>query len=1055
MEIGLLGPLDIRDGGRRIAVTSAKQRTVLAALALRIPEVVSAEQLIDLVWDGRPPATARSVLQALVMRLRRLLGPHVLVTRTPGYLLALPPEAVDVHRLRDLRTAADRAAATGDVEGEVGFLRQLTALRRGQTFADIASETLHRECAPPLDEQLVEARERQLAAELALSRHHLVIDDLRSFVLAHPLREHGRALLVTALHRTGRRAEALTAYEDARRTLATELGVEPGPDLRGAHAAALDEPAATPAPATPPPAQLPADIGDFTGRSGVLDRLTDGLASACGAPFVAVVSGMGGVGKTTLAVHLGHRLRARFPDGQLHAGLSEPGGRPVPAADVLGRFLRDLGTPERQLPAGLEERAARYRSLLADRRILVVLDDAYDDAQVRPLLPGTPTGAVLVTSRNRLSGLAGATRIDLDVLGDTDAGALFAAIVGTDRADSDQRATTEILAVCAGLPLAVRIAAARLAARPGWSLRTLADRLTEARGVLDQLATGDLAVRASFEVSHRTLAAGSPAERVAAHAFGYLGWWRGADLALPAAAALLGLAEPDAERALETLVDAHLVQTAEPGRYTFHDLLRVYAAERATADVPGERAVALARLAAHYLAAATAAVRDADLRLRATRNGGPAPDGSAPARQAPDPASVPAQPAPAAVPCQPAPATAPAPALAAAARAWLDAERANLITAAALDHRLSPVLTGYLQTHAHYGDGVRLHTLAVEATANDPAGHARALHDLGHAHLQLGHYATALEHLRRAAAGYAELGDGAGEALALEVTGELHGQRGELDQALAQLLRAADLRRSAGDRYSQAGGLVNLGTAHGRLGDLDRAAAAWREALVLGREAGNQRAEGAALAGLGIVHQRGGQFDRALEYLHQSLDLHRARGDRRDEGGTLNNLGVVYGRLARYPEAAHHFRQARRLHAEIGNRASEGQSLSGLGTVHERLGAYDEAIAHHEEALALGREIGERNLQAQSLNGLGSAHLRRGEAGAALDRHTAALEIAERTGGLMEQAQAHEGIGHARHALGQPARARPHWDRALRAYTEMGVVEAHELRARLADQDLR
>ncbi|MGY0235092.1 AfsR/SARP family transcriptional regulator [Longispora urticae] len=1009
MEIGLLGPLDIRDHGRRIAVTSAKQRTVLAALALRVPEVVSAEQLIDLIWDGQPPATARSVLQALVMRLRRLLGPHVLVTRAPGYLLALPPEAIDVHRLRDLRTAADRAAATGDVEGEVGCLRQLTALRRGQTFADIASETLHREYAPLLDEQLVEARERQLAAELALSRHHLVIDDLRSFVLAHPLREHGRAMLVTALHRTGRRAEALTAYEDARRTLATELGVEPGPDLRRAHAAALDEPAATPAPATPPPAQLPADIGDFTGRSGVLDQLAARLDPTGAAPFVAVVSGMGGVGKTTLAVHLGHQLRARFPDGQLHAGLSEPGGRPVPAVDVLGRFLRDLGTPERQLPAGLEERAARYRSLLADRRVLVVLDDAADAAQVRPLLPGTPTGAVLVTSRNRLSGLAGATRIDLDVLGETDAGALFATIVGADRAHGDQRATAEILAVCAGLPLAVRIAAARLAARPGWSLRTLADRLTEARGILDQLATGDLAVRASFEVSYRTLAAGSPAERVAARAFGYLGWWQGADLALPAAAALLGLAEPDAEDALETLVDAHLVQTAEPGRYTFHDLLRVYAAERAATDAPGERAAALARLSAHYLAAATGAARDADRHPHA-------------------------------------PATA-------AARAWLDAERANLITAAALEHRLSPVLTGYLQTHAHYGDGVRLHTLAVEATGNDPVGHARALHDLGHAYLQQGHYATALEHLRRAAARYAELGDEAGEALALEVTGELHGQRGELDQALAQLLRAADLRRSAGDPYSQAGGLVNLGTAHGRLGDLDRATAAWREALVLGREAGNQRAEGAALAGLGIVHQRGGQYDLALEYLHQSLDLHRARGDRRDEGGTLNNLGVVYGRLARYPEAAHHFRQARQLHAEIGNRASEGQSLSGLGTVHERLGAYDEAIAHHESALALGRQIGERNLQAQSLNGLGSAHLGRGELQAALDRHTAALGIAEETGGLMDQAQAHEGIGHARHALGQTALARPHWDRALRTYTGMGVVEADELRARLADQD--
>ncbi|WP_018348425.1 AfsR/SARP family transcriptional regulator [Longispora albida] len=1014
MDIGLLGPLDVRHGDRSIPVTSAKQRTVLAVLALRVNEVVSAEQLIDLVWDGQPPATARSVLQALVMRLRRLLGPGVVVTRAPGYLLAVPPESVDVHRLHALRTAADRAAAIGDAGQEAEFLRQLTALRRGQTFADIASETLHREHAQVLDEQLTEATERRLAAELALSRHHLVLDDLRAFVLAHPVREHSRALLVTALHRAGRRAEALTAYEDARRTLAAELGVAPGPELRRAHAAALGEPDAAPPPATHPPAQLPADIGDFTGRADVIEQLTVQFTAAGAAPCVAVLSGMGGIGKTTLAVHAAHRLRARYPDGQLYAALTEPGGRPVPPVDVLGRFLRDLGAPERHLPAGLDARAARYRSLLADRRVLIVLDDAADAAQVRPLLPGTATGAVLVTSRNRLSGLAGSTLIELGVFGEAEARALFATVSGSGQAHLDPVATAEILAVCAGLPLAVRIAAARLAARPGWSPRTLADRLAEARGLLDQLSAGDLAVRASFEVSHRALAAGSQLEREAARAFGYLGWWQGPGLSLGAAAALLGLAGPDAEDRLETLVDAHLVQSAEPGRYTLHDLLRVYAAERA-GDASSERSPALARLASYYLTAARDAVRDASL--------------------------------------EPGPAHGHAPATAAKAIAWLDAERANLITAAALQHQLSPVLASYLITHSHYADAVRLHTLAVAATADDPAGHARALHDLGHAQLQLGEYDTALENLSRAAAGHARLGDNAREALALEVIGELHGQRGELGEALTQLLRAVELRRDGGDLYRQAGGLVNLGTAHGRLGDLDRAIAAWREALVLARQSGNRHAEGGSLAGLGIIYERSGQFDLALEHLHQARDLQRFLRARHDEGRTLNNLGVVYGRLGRYAEARSHFHQARQLHAEISHRASEGQSLSGLGTVCERLGDYEEAIAHHEAALAIGQRIGERNLQAQSLNGLGCVHHRRGEQESALARHTAALEIAQATGSLYQQAQAHEGIGHAQHALGQTALARPHWERALRTYTGMGAVEAEELQARLTTME--
>ena len=335
----------------------------------------------------------------------------------------------------------------------------------------------------------------------------------------------------------------------------------------------------------PPPAQLPVDVADFTGREdqvGFLAGLLPGGGGESGAVRIALVHGQGGLGKTALAVHAAHWVRGRFPGGQLYADLLGGTPGPLPPADVLARFLRDLGVDGRQVPVGEEERAALYRTRLAGRQMLIVLDNARDAAQVRPLLPGTASCAVLVTTRSRMPDLAGATLVDLGVLGDGDALALFTRIVGAERVTAEPEATAEVLLACAGLPLAIRICAARLASRAAWTIRTMADRLRREHRLLDELQAGDLAVRASFQVSFATLpAAGQPGEVAPADAFRLLGLWQGASISAAAAGALFGASEYAAADALEVLVDAHLLESGGPDRYQFHDLLRVYAAERA------------------------------------------------------------------------------------------------------------------------------------------------------------------------------------------------------------------------------------------------------------------------------------------------------------------------------------------------------------------------------------------------------------------------------------------------------------------------------------------
>jgi DNA-binding SARP family transcriptional activator len=595
MQLRILGPLELWHGGRLVAL-APKQRVVLAALLLRANRVAPAGWLVEQVWGDAPPATATKTLQSLVLRLRHVLPTGTVVTRPPGYLLEVAPDQLDILVFRQLAHDAAVAAGSGDHGRAAEHWRQALALWRGQALADVDAESLHRDEVPALEELRLGGLEACIDAELRLGRHAHLIAELSGLVAAHPLRERFWAQLVLALYRSGRRADALTTYQDARKIFVAELGVGPtralqnlqhqilnddpvldlpsvpvsgtlpvaravltadpslGPPEPDPPAAAARSAVPTAGTGGPPPSasvsapavrprQLPPDIASFVGRERELAALECllGQAGPGGSMVIVAIDGAAGVGKSALANHAAHRLASQFPDGQLYVDLRGDAAGPAPLrpGEVLGRFLRALGADGRHLPAQPEERVGLLRSLLAERRLLVVLDNAATAAQVRLLLPASPTCAALITSRRHLAELDGAVHLHLDLLGADESVALLARLAGPHRVAAEPAASAEVTRLCGRLPLALRIAGARLAARPAWSVDTLAERLRDQRLRLDELELDGLAVRASLQLAYRELRDGPPTSVDAARAFRLLALLDGAEIGVSVAAAVL------------------------------------------------------------------------------------------------------------------------------------------------------------------------------------------------------------------------------------------------------------------------------------------------------------------------------------------------------------------------------------------------------------------------------------------------------------------------------------------------------------------------------------
>ena len=965
----MLGPLEVRVGERLVSVPAAKQRTLLAALLLHANQVVSVERLIDLLWGEHPPASARVTLQSYVLRLRRVLHPPadgdegsgVLATRPPGYLLHLEPGSLDLHRFQGLVEAAQQALSHGEPAQAATRLREALGLWRGSALCDVDSDALRWVEAPRLEELRLAALEARVDAELQLGLHARLVGEVQALVAAHPLRERFAGQLMLALYRSGRQADALEVFGATRRRLVEDLGVEPEEALQRLHRAILTgdpalhhlaadagPPGPIPRPTQLIPRELPSPIAEFTGRTRELEllaQLLDVTDTTAGRPVViSAIDGMGGIGKSALAIQAANRLAERFPDGQLYVNLhgATPGQAPRSPLHALAQLLRSLGLDPAAIPAQVEEAAVRWRSLAAGRRLLLLLDNVHNAAQVRPLLPGSPTCAVVVTSRQVLGSLEGARSLHLDVLAHEHALELLGRIGGRQRVAAEPEAVAEVVRWCGRLPLAIRIAGARLAARPAWPVSELADRLADATRRLDELTVEGLAVRAAFDVSLQLLQR-SPdlVDQAAAAAFGLLSLPEGPDIGVAAAARLLDQSESTTRTLLERLVDTHLLETPWPGRYRFHDLVRVHARQHATRrHAEQERLDALTRLIGFYTATgwnSLAMFRPGDRRLV-----GAAPQWTRGGEQFHD---------------------------LRAALAWLEAERNNLLAAISQAAALVPGIPAEL--------GIQL---------------ARALHGF----FSVGNWWEDCIGANQTALRLAlRTGDGVAQAFAHNDLGVAYEALGRYQEAITSHHQSLTLSRARGDRKGQAASLGNLGRVYERLGRYQEAIPSLLDSLAINRALGDRRGQAVNLGNFGTVYERMGRYQEADNSLQESLTLFRELGERHAAASILNDIGRVHERSGRYRDAIIVLQDSLAICRELGNRVDEAVSLHNLGRVYNGLEQHEKAIACYQDSLGLFRELSRRHDQAEALRDLGDALLGAGRAQQAREAWQEAMSICE------------------------------------------------------------
>ncbi|NEB14109.1 tetratricopeptide repeat protein [Streptomyces coelicoflavus] len=944
LRFGVLGPVRAWRGEETLATGSPQQRALLAALLLREGRTATAAELIDALWGEEPPSQALAALRTYASRLRKVLDPGVLASESGGYAVrGLTEGALDLARAQDLAAEAEKARNSGDLCHARDLLRRALALWDGEVLAGVPGPYARTQRVR-LGEWRLQLLETRLDMDLEQGCHAESVSELTALTAAHPLRERLRELLMLALYRSGRQAEALAVYADTRRLLADELGVDPRPGLQelqqrilraDPHLAEPPAPAAETAPLPVRPAQLPATVPDFTGRASFVRELSDVLSAASAdtatgrVMAVSALAGIGGVGKTTLAVHVAHRARAAFPDGQLYVDLQGAGARPAEPETVLGSFLRALGTADSAVPDSLEERAALYRSVLDGRRVLVLLDNARDAAQVRPLLPGTEGCAALVTARVRMVDLAGAHLVDLDVMSPEEALALFTKIVGEERVVSEREAALDVVGACGFLPLAIRVAASRLAARRTWTVSVLAAKLADERRRLDELQAGDLAVEATFELGYGQL---EPAQ---ARAFRLLGLADGPDISLAAAAAVLDLPAQDTEDLLESLVDTSLLESAAPGRYRFHDLVRLYARACAERDEqpPSERAAALSRLLDFYLATAAGV-------YAIERPGDRLVDGLEPTEH---------------------------PGLTftegSAALDWLYTEAAPLLACvrqSAGTARLRRAVDLLWAAKDLTESGANSHQYETTAramcdatgSAADTRAEGRARTVLSDVLLVSGRIRDAEEEARLAMRLAGSVDDSAAVSWVANNRGLvcLHQRRyaeGKdfFHQAIAGF-RATD------NRAGEASALSNLSRAQLGLGDVAAAVDIARQGLAVYAELGRTMRLANGHFALGVALTRAGRHEEALGEFAEALDIFGDHRQRLWEGATNFRLAEVHLAAGRPSSAAQNAEQALALGC-IGGDRMRGNVLALLGRALSDLGQADRARACWQEALGL------------------------------------------------------------------------------------------------------
>ncbi|HEX6681309.1 MAG TPA: BTAD domain-containing putative transcriptional regulator [Candidatus Limnocylindrales bacterium] len=897
MDFRVLGPVEVYFRGSRLDIGRRRERGLLGLLLLEANRFISNDQLTSLLWTSQAPVNARRYLAVHASRLRSRLAGAVslgvnIEGRSDGYRIEVSPELVDVHRFRHAVALAHRISAPAQ---RVRTLESALQLWRGPLMADSLDLEARERIGASLAEAQVQAREMLLEARLAdAGPADALLPDLVQLAGEYPLRERGHRMLMQALLNSGRVAEALQHYLEMRRLWIDELGMEPGPELQAVHQKILNADrvvvSAPPAAQPPPvarhrvvPAQLPPDAPVFAGRAEHLRRLNGLLPSEPGqtlrAVVISAINGTAGVGKTALAVRWGRRVADWFPDGQLYLNLRgfDPSAYPTSPGEAVRSLLEALEVPAAQIPVDLQARVGLYRSLLINRRVFLLFDNALSVEQVRPLLPGSPGSLVVITSRNRMDGLVatdGAEVINVDVLTESESRELLTERLGAQRVAAEPEAVRTLIARCGGLPLALVVIAAQAILQPARPLADLAREISADTGALDLLAGGDdrlVDVRAVFSWSYHML---SPS---AARLFRLLGWAPGADFSARAVAALLGAQAPEPQQALEELTRAHLIVRRSPDRFSMHDLLRVYARELAA---PGsgeaETDQALNRLLDHYVHSA----HNAAMALRPQRDPLPV---SAPVEGAAPVAFNGVE----------------------QARDWFGAEHQVLADAVRMafergdDTRVEALawaLTTFLYRIGRWDDQLDIQRLALEAgrRAADPARQCRAHRALANTHRRRAEYPQALAEHANALEMYRLLDDPIGEAHTRMDMSLVLEKLGDLAAALDQVERAHQSFEAAGHRSGQANALNAIGWFTALMGKPEAGIGPCTRALAMLTEIEDLAGQAGTLDSLGYIHRRAGQFEEAAQSYRRAAELCRHLGDQLHEADALNNLGDTY-----------------------------------------------------------------------------------------------------------------------------------------------------------------
>lgn len=950
-RFSILGPVQIRTPVTEITVAAPRERILLALLLLREGQLVPVQQVISALWDTNPPTTARAQVHSCVSRLRQLLRrvglpEELVITEPSGYRIKVSPDELDAVLFATRIERGRAAAADGELAAARDELRAALALWRGRPLADVDSDAV-RASAAHLEEQWTAAMSLCLDLELKLGAAEEILAEVADLVERYPHHEQFRGHLMTALARTGRRADALAVFRRGRAMLAEELGIEPGAELVELHRRILNgdvtlllttvEPRDEPRRAA---RCLPRDIADFAGRADAFASIVAALSDARHA--VLAIDGMAGTGKTTLAVRAAHAVSPRFPDGQLYLDLRGHSDRaPLDPGEALGALLRQLGVPPERVPAVLDDRAVLWRTELADRRVFVLLDNALDSAQVLPLLPGTAHTGVIITSRRRLGGLDGVQPVSLGVLPLEEGIELLERTVGA-RALADRACTTEVVELCGRLPLAVRLAGARLQHRPSWSVGDLARRLRGADRRLPELAVDGRTLAAAFALSYQQLPV--PLQRF----FGFLGLHPAGDFEPAAAAAMAELPVAEAEDLLEDLVDVHLVEAPAAGRYRLHDLLRDYAAQLAVGG-----GAAVDRLLDHYLhsvASANTFLELADTRA-VLRLDVPPPT----AREFGGVAD---------------------------ARRWLERELPNVLGAARLAsdlgrHRqiclmtraVSPFLFGF-----GYGEtqlDLYERAIAAATTLPSPELEAESRNYLAAVYFRMGRMAEALSTLRLVTAIAEREGIPRLVGTALTNAAMLHSKLGQYAEAIAAAEAAAALQMDEVPASLQFKINSTIGLVHTQAGNYQQALSANRRGLAVARRMGGLRAFGIMLGEIGLVHLHLGHLTVATAMLRRALVLKQHSVNQYGSAETLSKLGTAHRLQGRLADAVACQRAARSLMEQVADVSGQCLTANDLAITLRALGMDEEARQLNEEALAKTIRIGDRYEQARALAGLG------------------------------------------------------------------------------------